>query len=71
MVYQLEALDPHRVTLMAVSAMGIHVVFTSCLPVATLDMFAPSPDNTHDVANVMWISIEPNVKAICETLLIL
>ncbi|KAL6864649.1 putative PTH11-typeG-protein-coupled receptor [Trichoderma novae-zelandiae] len=71
LVYQLEAPGAYKIALMAVFAIGLFVVVTSCLRVATLDIFATSPDNTYDIANVMWTIIEPNVAVICASLPIL
>lgn len=71
LVYQLEVPRAQKIALMAVFAVGIFVVVTSCLRVATLDVFATSPDNTYDIANVMWTIIEPNVAVICASLPIL
>ncbi|KAL7943616.1 putative PTH11-typeG-protein-coupled receptor [Trichoderma barbatum] len=71
LVYQLEVPRAQKIALMAVFAIGIFVVVTSCLRVATLDIFATSPDNTYDIANVMWTIIEPNVAVICASLPIL
>ncbi|KAJ4857941.1 hypothetical protein T069G_08838 [Trichoderma breve] len=71
LVYQLEVPRAQKIALMAVFAVGIFVVVTSCLRVATLDVFATSPDNTYDIANVMWTIIEPNVAIICASLPIL
>ncbi|KAM0250028.1 hypothetical protein ACHAQJ_008797 [Trichoderma viride] len=68
LVYQLEVPRAQKVALMAVFAIGIFVVITSCLRVTTLDIFATSPDNTYDIANVMWTIIEPNVAIICACL---
>lgn len=71
LVYKLEVPRAQKVALMAVFAIGIFVVVTSCLRVTTLDIFATSTDNTYDIANVMWTIIEPNVAVICACLPIL
>lgn len=71
LVYQLEVPRAQKIALMAVFAIGIFVVVTSCLRVTSLDLFATSPDNTYDIANVMWTIIEPNVAVICACLPIL
>ncbi|RFU75030.1 integral membrane [Trichoderma arundinaceum] len=68
LVYQLEVPRLQKVALMAVFAIGMFVIVTSCLRVTTLDVFATSPDNTYDIANVMWTVIEPNVAVICACL---
>jgi hypothetical protein len=68
LVYQLEVPRAQKIALMAVFAIGIFVVVTSCLRVTTLDIFATTTDNTYDIANVMWTIIEPNVAVICACL---
>ncbi|PTB35551.1 uncharacterized protein TrAFT101_009408 [Trichoderma asperellum] len=68
LVYQLEVPRPQKIALMAVFAIGVFVVITSCLRVTTLDVFATSSDNTYDIANVMWTIIEPNVAILCACL---
>ncbi|EHK16286.1 uncharacterized protein TRIVIDRAFT_39723, partial [Trichoderma virens Gv29-8] len=66
LVYQLEGPWDQKFSLMAVFAIGIFVAVTSCLQVVTVDIF--SPDNTYDIANVIWTIIEPNEAAICASL---
>ncbi|KAL9471948.1 hypothetical protein ACSS6W_009889 [Trichoderma asperelloides] len=68
LVYQLEVPRPQKIALIAVFAIGVFVVITSCLRVTTLDVFATSSDNTYDIANVMWTIIEPNVAILCACL---
>lgn len=60
-----------KIALMAVFAIGIFATITSCLRVTTLDIFAKSPDNTYNVANVMWTIVEPNVAIVCACLPVL
>ncbi|KAH0496053.1 hypothetical protein TgHK011_003436 [Trichoderma gracile] len=64
LIYQLEAPKSHKVAFVAVFAIGILVAVTSCLRAASLDTFATSPDNTYDIANVMWTIIEPSMAVI-------
>ncbi|KAG9250101.1 uncharacterized protein F5Z01DRAFT_427501 [Emericellopsis atlantica] len=71
LVYQLQVPWPQKVALMAVFALGIFVVVTSCLRVTTLDILATTPDTTYDIANVMWTIIEPNIAVVCACLPIL
>ena len=71
LVWRLEVPRTQKVALVAVFAVGIFVVVTSCLRVTTLDLFATSPDNTYNIANVMWTIIEPNVAVVCSCLPIL
>jgi hypothetical protein len=71
LVWKLEAPRAQKIALMAVFAVGIFAVITSCLRVTTLDLFATSPDNTFDIANVMWTIVEPNVAIVCSCLPIL
>ena len=71
LVWRLEIPRTQKVALVAVFAVGIFVVVTSCLRVTTLDLFATSPDNTYNIANVMWTIIEPNVAVVCSCLPIL
>lgn len=68
LVYGLEVPRAQKLALMAVFAIGVFVVITSCLRVTTLDVFATSSDNTYDIANVMWTIIEPNVAIVCACL---
>lgn len=68
LVYGLEVPRAQKLALMAVFAIGVFVVITSCLRVTTLDVFATSTDNTYDIANVMWTIIEPNVAIVCACL---
>jgi hypothetical protein len=60
-----------KMALMGVFAIGIFATITSCLRVTTLDIFAKSPDNTYNVANVMWTIVEPNVAIVCACLPVL
>ncbi|KAJ4294971.1 hypothetical protein N0V88_005212 [Collariella sp. IMI 366227] len=60
-----------KMAVMAVFAIGIFATITSCLRVTTLDIFAKSPDNTYNVANVMWTIVEPNVAIVCACLPVL
>ena len=71
LVWRLEVPVAQKVALMAVFAVGIFVVVTSCLRITTLDIFAKSPDNTYNIANVMWTIVEPNVAVVCACLPIL
>ncbi|KAK0620764.1 hypothetical protein B0T14DRAFT_430816 [Immersiella caudata] len=71
LVWKLEVPRTQKVALVAVFAVGIFVVVTSCLRVTTLDLFATSPDHTYNIANVMWTIIEPNVAVVCSCLPIL
>ncbi|KND87690.1 hypothetical protein TOPH_07636 [Tolypocladium ophioglossoides CBS 100239] len=71
LVWRLKVPVAQKVALMAVFAVGIFVVVTSCLRVTTLDVFAKSPDNTYNIANVMWTIVEPNVAVVCACLPIL
>jgi hypothetical protein len=71
LVYQLHVPIAQKVALIAVFALGIFVVITSCLRITTLDILATTPDTTYDIANVMWTIIEPNVAVVCACLPIL
>lgn len=71
LVWRLEVPTAQKVALMAVFAVGLFVVVTSCLRVTTLDIFAKSADNTYNIANVMWTIVEPNVAVMCACLPIL
>jgi hypothetical protein len=71
LVWKLEVPIVQKVALMAVFAIGIFATITSCLRVTTLDIFATSPDNTYNVANVMWTIVEPNVAIVCACLPVL
>ena len=71
LVYQLQVPWAQKIALMAVFALGVFVVITSCLRVTTLDILATTPDTTYDIANVMWTIIEPNIAVICASLPIL
>lgn len=71
LVWRIELPRTQKVALVAVFAVGIFVVVTSCLRITTLDLFATSPDNTYNIANVMWTIIEPNVAVVCSCLPIL
>jgi hypothetical protein len=71
LVWKLEVPAAQKVALVAVFAVGIFAVITSCLRVTTLDLFATSPDNTYNIANVMWTIVEPNVAVVCSCLPIL
>ncbi|SPQ17722.1 5474e185-1129-4d11-b517-b18ce72ecf75 [Thermothielavioides terrestris] len=71
LVWRLEVPTAQKAALAAVFAVGIFVVVTSCLRATTLDLFATSPDNTYNIANVMWTIVEPNVAVVCSCLPIL
>ncbi|UNI24266.1 hypothetical protein JDV02_010029 [Purpureocillium takamizusanense] len=71
LVWKLEVPIAQKVALMAVFAIGVFVVITSCLRVTTLDILATTPDQTYDIANVMWTIVEPNVAVVCACLPIL
>jgi len=71
LVWKLEVPKAQKVALAAVFAVGIFAVITSCLRVTTLDLFARSPDNTYNIANVMWTIVEPNVAVVYSCLPIL
>jgi hypothetical protein len=71
LVWKLEVPVTQKVALVAVFTVGIFAVFTSCMRVTTLDLFATSPDNTYNIENVMWTIIEPNVAVVCSCLPIL
>ncbi len=71
LVWKLEVPMAQKIALVAVFAVGIFAVITSCLRVTTLDLFATSPDNTYNIANVMWTIVEPNVAFVCSCLPIL
>ncbi len=71
LVWKLVLPNAQKIALIAVFAVGIFAVITSCLRVTTLDLFATSPDNTYNIANVMWTIIEPNVAVVCSCLPIL
>ncbi|KAL2181577.1 uncharacterized protein P884DRAFT_190097 [Thermothelomyces heterothallicus CBS 202.75] len=71
LIWKLGAPRAQKIALMAVFAIGIFAVVTSCLRVTTLDIFATSPDNTYNIDNVMWTIVEPNVAIVCSCLPIL
>ncbi|KAK2616193.1 hypothetical protein QQS21_000825 [Conoideocrella luteorostrata] len=71
LVYKLDVPRFQKIALMAVFAIGIFVVITSCLRITSLDILATSPDMTYDIANVMWTIIEPNLAVVCACLPIL
>lgn len=68
LVRRLAVPGAQKMALAAVFAVGIFAVITSCLRVTTLNLFATSPDNTYDIANVMWTIVEPNVAVVCSCL---
>ncbi|KAL2132730.1 hypothetical protein VTI74DRAFT_3440 [Chaetomium olivicolor] len=71
LVWKLGVPIAQKIAVMAVFAIGIFATITSCLRVTTLDIFAKSPDNTYNVANVMWTIVEPNVAIVCACLPVL
>jgi hypothetical protein len=70
-VFMLQITLAQRLGLVAVFTLGIFVVITSCLRITTLDILATTPDQTYDIANVMWTIIEPNIAVTCACLPIL
>lgn len=70
-VFKLQITLAQRLGLVAVFTLGIFVVITSCLRISTLDILAKTPDQTYNIANVMWTIIEPNVAVVCACLPIL
>ncbi|KAI9149020.1 integral membrane protein [Paramyrothecium foliicola] len=70
-VFKLQITLAQRLGLVAVFTLGIFVVITSCLRITTLDILAKTPDQTYNIANVMWTIIEPNVAVVCACLPIL
>ncbi len=71
LVYKLDVPRFQKIALMGVFAIGVFVVITSCLRITSLNILASSPDQTYDIANVMWTIIEPNLAVVCACLPIL
>ena len=71
LVLRLQVSLGQKIALVAIFAMGIFVVFTSCFRVTTLDIYAKTPDMSYDITNVMWTIIEPSTAVVCGNLPIL
>lgn len=68
LVCKLKISRQQKLALIAIFAVGIFVVITSCLRLTTLDVYAKTPDMTYDVVNVMWTIIEPGTAVVCANL---
>ena len=71
LVLRLQVSLGQKIALVAIFAVGIFVVFTSCFRVTTLDIYAKTPDMSYDITNVMWTIIEPATAVVCGNLPIL